>query len=303
MASDASSSAVAPSEALFPMRRRSSRMRPLVRFARTQPLATFGLAALVVGVIIALVGPSLVPKDPYATSIITGLEAPSGEHWFGTDNLGRDVFSRVIVATRFSLLLGLAATAVTLLIGVVIGLISGYLGGFVDVVIQRLVEAAMGIPFILFLLMVVTLVGASFTSIAIIIGGYGGITNSRVIRSAVLSVKEEMYMEAARSIGVPAWRILLMHVLPNIMATVIIVASLGLGAAILAESSLSFLGYGVPPPDPTWGQMMGIEARPYIIRGPWMAIFPGLVLTIVVFSINVLGDGLRDALDPRLRSR
>jgi peptide/nickel transport system permease protein len=151
--------------------------------------------------------------------------------------------------------------------------------------------------------MVVTLVGPSFTSIVIIIGSYGGITNSRVIRSAVLGTTSEVYIEAARSVGVPAWRILTLHVLPNIMATVIIIASLGLGSAILAESSLSFLGYGVPPPDPTWGQMMGIEARPYIIRGPWMAFFPGLALTIVVFSINVLGDGLRDALDPRLRGR
>jgi len=273
------------------------------QFIRNQPLATFGGVTLLLALVLAIIGPWLAPKDPYATSILNALQTPGGEHWFGTDNLGRDVFSRVLVATRFSLLLGVAATAVGITAATIMGLVTGYVGGKFDIIIQRLVDAAMGIPFILFLLMIVTMIGASFVSIAVVIGFYTGITNSRVVRGSVLGVKQEMYIEAARSVGVGPARILSHHVLPNVMATIIIITSLSLGASVLAESALSFLGYGVPPPDPTWGQMMGAEARPYINRGPWMAIFPGIALSIVVFSINVLGDGLRDALDPRLRGR
>jgi peptide/nickel transport system permease protein len=279
------------------------RLRATKRFVRSQPLASFGLAVLLLALVGAIVGPSVAPKDPYATSILDSLQTPGSGHWFGTDNLGRDVFSRVLVATRFSLLLGLAATFVGITMATTLGLFSGYAGGAVDSAIQRVVDAAMGIPFLLFLLMVVTMIGASFMTIALVIGFYNGVTNSRVIRGSVLGVKQEMYIEAARSVGVPPGIILIRHVLPNVMATVIIITSLTLGASVLAESSLSFLGYGVPPPDPTWGQMMGLEARPYITKGPWMAVFPGIALTIVVFSINVLGDGLRDALDPRLRGR
>ncbi|MGK2964006.1 MAG: ABC transporter permease [Tepidiformaceae bacterium] len=278
-------------------------MRSTKRFIRTQPLATFGAITLIIALIVAIIGPWVAPKDPYTTSILNALNSPSGENWFGTDNLGRDVFSRVIVATRFSLLLGVVATLAGIVIATILGLFSGYVGGFPDMIIQRLVDAAMGIPFILFLLMVVTMAGASFMSIALVIGFYNGITNSRVIRGSVLGVKEEMYVEAARSVGVPPYLILAKHVLPNVMATIIIITSLSLGASVLAESALSFLGYGVPPPDPTWGQMMGLEARPYITKGPWMAVFPGIALSVVVFSINVLGDGLRDVLDPRLRGR
>jgi len=287
----------------FETPRGNRRLTATKRFVRAQPLATFGLLVLMLALVVAVVGPSVAPKDPYETSILNSLQTPSSEHWFGTDNLGRDVFSRVLVATRFSLLLGVTATVAGIALATVLGLFSGYVGGTVDTVIQRLVDAAMGIPFLLFLLMVVTMIGASFMTIALVIGFYNGVTNSRVVRGSVLGVKQEMYIDAARSVGVPPGIILFRHVLPNVMATVIIITSLTLGASVLAESSLSFLGYGVPPPDPTWGQMMGIEARPYITKGPWMAVFPGIALTIVVFSINVLGDGLRDVLDPRLRGR
>lgn len=269
---------------------------------RTQPLATSGLFMLVLFVGIAIIGPSFVPKDPYQTSVLNALHSPNSENWFGTDNIGRDIFSRVIVATRFSLLLGLAATAIGVGMYTSLGLLSGYVSPKIDVFIQRIVDAAMAIPFLLFLLLVVTMAGPSFATIALVIGGYTGITNSRVIRGSVLTVKQEMYVEAARAVGVHPFRIATRHVLPNIMATVMIIASLSLGGSILAESALSFLGYGIPPPDPTWGQMMGAEARPYVTRGPWMAVFPGIALTIVVWSINVLGDGLRDVLDPRLRA-
>ena len=292
-----------PQPVTFETPHRNRRLVATTRFVRGQPLATFGLAVLILALVGAVVGPSLAPQDPYATSILNSLQTPGSDHWFGTDNLGRDVFSRVLVATRFSLLLGVAATIVGISLATAIGLFSGYVGGTVDSAIQRVVDAAMGIPFLLFLLMVVTMIGASFMTIALVIGFYNGVTNSRVIRGSVLGTKQEMYIEAARSVGVPPGIILLRHVLPNVMATVIIITSLTLGASVLAESSLSFLGYGVPPPDPTWGQMMGLEARPYITKGPWMAVFPGLALTIVVFSINVLGDGLRDVLDPRLRGR
>jgi peptide/nickel transport system permease protein len=271
------------------------------KFVVRQPLATFGLVVLVSFLVLALVAPFVVPKDPYETSILTSRRPPGTEHWFGTDNLGRDVFSRTLLATRFSMLLGLAATAVALGIAVAIGVGSGYVGGKVDTVVQRLVDAAMGIPFILFLLLVVTMAGATFFTIAAVIGLYQGITGSRVVRSAVLGVKEEVYVESARAVGASSWRLMLRYILPNVMAPIIIITSLNLGAAILAESGLSFLGYGVQPPDPTWGQMMGAEARPYVTRAPWMVIFPGAALSLAAFSINVLGDGLRDVLDPRLR--
>ncbi|MGH2588216.1 MAG: ABC transporter permease, partial [Dehalococcoidia bacterium] len=273
----------------------------LTRFVVRQPLATFGLVVLVLLLVLALVAPAVVPQDPFATSILDARQPPSTSHWFGTDNLGRDVFSRTVLATRFSMLLGLAATTVALVMSVVIGVGSGFLGGKVDTVTQRLVDAAMGIPFILFLLLVVTMAGATFLTIAAVIGLYQGITASRVVRGAALTVKEEVYVESARAVGASSWRLMVRYILPNVAAPIIIITSLNLGAAILAESGLSFLGYGVQPPDPTWGQMMGAEARPYVTRAPWMVIFPGAVLSLAVFSINVLGDGLRDALDPRLR--
>ena len=280
---------------------RSRPGRGLWRFAARQPLATLGLLVLTGFIVLAIVAPTVLSKDPYETSIVDRTKKPGAEHWFGTDNLGRDVFSRTILATRFSILLGLAATAVALVIGVVIGVGSGYAGGMTDNVIQRLVDAAMGIPFILFLLLIVNMAGASFLTIASVIGFYQGITGSRIVRSAVLGVKEEVYVESARSVGASTWRVMVRYILPNVAAPIIIITSLNLGAAILAESGLSFLGYGVKPPDPTWGQMMGAEARPYVTRAPWMVIFPGAALSLAVFSINVLGDGLRDILDPRLR--
>ncbi len=273
----------------------------LAHFAGRQPLATFGLIVLLFFLALAVVAPSVVPKDPLETSIITSRRPPGAEYWFGSDNLGRDVFSRVILATRFSILLGLAATIVGLAVSLAIGVLSGSAGGRADTVVQRLVDAAMGIPFILFLLLVVTMAGATFLTIATVIGLYQGITGSRLVRSAVLTVKEEAYVDAARAVGSTWGRIVGHHILPNILAPVIVITSLNLGAAILAESALSFLGYGVQPPNPTWGQMMGAEARPYVTRAPWMVIFPGAALSLAVFSINVLGDGLRDALDPRLR--
>jgi peptide/nickel transport system permease protein len=286
---------------LLPLPLPRRRLGALTRFTVRQPLATFGLAVLLFFLALAVAAPYVVPKDPIETSILTSRTPPGGEYWFGSDNLGRDVFSRVLLATRFSMLLGLAATLVGLVISLAIGIVSGFGGGRLDTIIQRLVDAAMGIPFILFLLLVVTMAGASFLTIATVIGLYSGITGSRIVRSAVLSVREEMYVEAARAVGASWGRLVMRHVLPNIMAPVIVITSLNLGASILAESALSFLGYGVQPPDPTWGQMMGAEARPYVTRAPWMVIFPGLALSLAVFSINVLGDGLRDALDPRMR--
>ena len=270
-------------------------------FVKRQPLAVFGLVVLAGFLILAVIAPAILPKDPYETSILTSREPPGREYWFGSDNLGRDVFSRTLLATRYSILLGLSATVVALVVSVLIGVGSGYVGGKVDTSVQRLVDAAMGIPFILFLLLIVNMAGATFLTIAAVIGFYQGITGSRVVRSAVLGVNEETYVESARAVGASSWRLMARYILPNVAAPIIIITSLNLGAAILAESGLSFLGYGVQPPEPTWGQMMGAEARPYVTRAPWMVIFPGIALSLAVFSINVLGDGLRDALDPRLR--
>lgn len=268
---------------------------------RRQPVGFVSALVLLAIVGVAAAAPVLSPYDPIQPIDGARLQSPSWDYWFGTDNASRDVLSRVIWGGRNSLLIGATAVALGLIGATTLGVLSGYFGGWVDNVIQRTTDAMMAIPGLLFVLFVVTILGTGRWPVLLAIAAGLIFPNSRIVRSATLGVRHSMYVEAARSIGAGSPRIILQHILPNIMAPIIIIATVSIGAAITIEASLSFLGLGVPPPDPTWGQMMGGRTRGFMLTAPWMALAPGLALTIVVFAFNMLGDSLRDVLDPRLR--
>lgn len=252
-------------------------------------------------VFVAIFAPLLTPHDPFAQDLTLRLRGPSLVSPAGTDQLGRDVLSRIILAARYSLGIGFGAVTVGIALGLFLGVTSAYGGPAADIIIQRFVDGVMSIPVILLLVLIVSLLSPGVLTVIVALGFSFGIRNSRVVRGVTLEVLTQDYIEAARVIGASWPRIILRYLLPNIAAPVIILASLGLAGAILAESIISFLGLGVPPPEPTWGQMLGITSRQYFTVAPWMAIAPGIALSAVVFAINIFGDGLRDRLDPRLR--
>ncbi len=227
--------------------------------------------------------------------------APSASFWFGTDNLGRDVFSRVIFGARVSVIVGLAGSAVATFLSTFIGVLSGYSRGKFDLILQRFVDAWMCLPGLVLLMVIMAMVGPSMWAVIVILGISWGINGSRIIRSAVISVKENMYVDAAVAIGCPLGKMFTRHILPNIMAPIIIIFSTNVPGIILAEASLSFLGFGVPPPDPSWGAMIGGKGYDYMFLAPWMVIWPGIALALTVFGVNMVGDAVRDILDPRLR--
>jgi peptide/nickel transport system permease protein len=276
------------------------RWRAARRLMRSQPLGAFGLLIIVVLVLMALFAPLLAPYDP--TNIDgRSLQAPSAEHPFGTDDKGRDVLSRVIYGSRTSLQVGIIATFVGVVGGALVGLLSGYFGGWTDTIFQRLIDALQAFPTLILALIMVAVVGNSITNLMVVVGiaiipGVG-----RVIRGIVLSERQNQYVEAARATGAGTARIVFRHLLPNLAAPLIVIATSLLAAAILVEAALSFLGLGTPPPTPSWGGDLSGQARRYFTHAPWMAIFPGLAISLVVFGFNLLGDALRDILDPRLR--
>ena len=282
----------------------------LVRLVKEKPLGTVGgvivLALLIAGIFADLswLGLPEVGLAPYGQNelhLTDRLSPPSTQYLLGTDNLGRDVLSRVIYGARISIFIGLGATALMALVSGTIGLTSGFLGGKVDLIVQRFVDAWMCFPMLFILLTVMAIVGGGIIQIILVLGITGGIGGSRVSRSAVIAIKANMYVEAARAIGVPTGRILTRHILPNIMPIVIIGISISIGGIILSEASLSFLGFGIPPPTPSWGGMLSGTGRRYMLVAPWMMLWPGLALTTVVFGLNMFGDAIRDILDPRLR--
>jgi peptide/nickel transport system permease protein len=259
-----------------------------------------GLAVVAFFAFVALAAPWLAPHDPLATSWSAVRQAPDAAYLFGADELGRDVLSRVIWGARASILAGVVSVTISLTLGVPLGMLSGYLGGWTDALISRVVDAMLACPFLILAIALAAFLGPSLTNAMIAIGVSATPVFIRLTRAQVLSAKTEEYVEAARALGNPHLRIALRHILPNIVAPLIVQATLAIAAAIIAEASLSFLGLGQQPPAPSWGSMLN-TAKNYVDQAPWMAIWPGLSIFLLVLSFNLLGDGLRDALDPRQR--
>jgi peptide/nickel transport system permease protein len=260
--------------------------------------AVAGLAVVLFFIALAVLAPLVSPYDPLATNWNVVRKPPSMLHLFGTDEIGRDVLARVIWGTRASLAAGLVSVSLALAVGVPIGLVSGYVGGFVDGTLMRMIDAMLAIPFLILAIALAAFLGPSLTNAMIAIGVSQTPIFARLTRGQVLSVKHEEYIEAARAIGNPHHRIVLRHIFPNIVPPLLVQATLAAAAAIIAEASLSFLGLGEQPPDPSWGSMLN-TAKNFISQAPWMAVWPGLAIFGLVLSLNLFGDGLRDALDPR----
>ena len=273
--------------------------RALLRLIRRRG-AMLGLAIVLIFVLIAVFAPLIAPQDPLQTSWSVVRKAPSAQYLFGTDEIGRDVLSRVIWGARASLLAGLVSVSIAMALGVPIGLLAGYMGGWVDGVISRFTDAMLAVPFLILAIALAAFLGPSLTNAMLAIGVSATPVFIRLTRGQVLAVKVEDFVEAARAVGNPHWRIALRHILPNILPPLIVQATLAIAAAVIAEASLSFLGLGQQPPAPSWGSMLN-TAKNYVDQAPWMAIWPGLSIFFLVLAFNLLGDGLRDALDPRQR--
>ena len=256
------------------------------RFVRRKPLGALGAVIVVALLVMAVFAERLAPYDYDETIRGARMKPPSAAHWLGTDNLSRDMWSRIVYGARVS---------------VTVGVSSGYFGGAYDLVVQRVVDAWLSFPYLVIVLSVMAVLGPGLLNVVLSLAVIIAAVNSRVIRGATIGVTQTTYVEAARALGCGHGRIILRHILPNVAATVIILATIGLGTAILAESALSFLGFGVPPPYPAWGAMLSGSGRTYMFRAPWMAIWPGVAISLAVFGFNMLGDALRDVLDPRLR--
>ena len=262
--------------------------------------AMLGLAVVLTFVLLAVFAPWIAPMDPIATSWSAIRKAPSAAHWFGTDDIGRDVLSRVIWGTRASLLAGVVSVSISLSLGVPIGLAAGFLGGWTDSLISRITDAFLACPVLILAIALAAFLGPSLTNAMIAIGVSATPVFVRLTRAQVINIRVEDYVEAARAVGNPPLRIALRHVMPNIAAPLIVQATLAIAAAVIAEASLSFLGLGQQPPAPSWGSMLN-TAKNFVDNAPWMAVWPGLSIFLLVLSFNLLGDGLRDALDPRQR--
>jgi len=273
----------------------------LVRLVKEKPLGTVGGIITLLLLLTGIFADFLAPYGMNEVHPAEALAPPSTRFWLGTDNLGRDMLSRVIFGARVSVIVGLAATTLSTLLSVVIGMLCGYIGGKFDLILQRFVDSIMCLPALVLLMVIISMIGPGMWSVIFVLGVRGGIIGSRIIRSAVIGIKENVYVEAARAIGCPTSRILTQHILPNIMAPTIIVFTTRVPGVILIEASLSFLGFGIPPPFPSWGGMLSGPGRTNMFLAPWMAIWPGLALSTVVYGINMFGDAVRDLLDPRLR--
>ncbi|MHB8577347.1 MAG: ABC transporter permease [Dehalococcoidia bacterium] len=273
----------------------------LIRLVRTKPLGLAGGIVVLALTLIALFAPVLAHYAPADIHPKFKLLGPSATWWLGTDNLGRDVYSRIIYGARVSLTVGFSSVGISIVLATAIGVVSGYFGGLFDTAVQRLVDGMIAFPGLILILTIVAIWGNTEKNVILAIAFFGVAGTSRIMRGATLSVRGLAFIEAAHAMGASNRRIILQHLLPNVMATAITLATLGLGSAILAEASLGFLGLGVPPPNPTWGNMLSGQARQFMQQAPWLAIFPGLVLSLAIFGFNMLGDALRDLLDPRLR--
>lgn len=270
--------------------------------ARRYPLGCVGLAIVLTFILVALFAPYITAHDPLATNPSISLAKPAAAHVMGTDFMGRDLFSRVVHGARTSLAVAFGATLLGVFFGVLIGLASGYLGGWIDLTTQRVIDMLQSLPTLILAMAMAAALGPSLTNTIIAIAIPKLPSIARVIRASTLSLREMPFVEAARAMGMSEMRIALRHILPNTLAPLIVLATAGLGSAILVEASLSFLGLGVPEPHPSWGRMLSESAAEYVRTAPWLVIFPGLAITFAVFGTNLLGDALRDLLDPRQRT-
>ena len=272
-----------------------------IRLIKEKPLGTVGAVVTLFMLFVGIFAGWLAPHGMNEMFTSYVMVPPSAQFPFGTDNLGRDIFSRVIYGARISVIVGLTATFISVVISTTIGVMCGYIGGKFDLIVQRFVDAFMCVPGLVLLMVIVSMVGPGMWQIIIILGIQGGIGGSRMMRGIVFGIKENTYLQAALAIGDSTWIILTRHILPNILAPIIIIFSMNVPGTILAESGLSFLGFGIPPPNPSWGGMLSGDARTYMFQAPWMALWPGLALSIMVYGVNMFGDAVRDLLDPRLR--
>lgn len=265
-------------------------------------MTRLGAAIVLTVVVAAIAGPWLVPFDPSAQELALRLEGPTGLHWFGLDELGRDIFARILVGARISLMVGVVVVGVSASIGIVLGSIAGYFGGRIDEAISRVIDILLAFPGLLLAIAMVAVLGPSLTNVVLALSLIGWVGYARLVRGQVLRARELEFVQAARALGASTPRILVRHVVPTALPAVTVQATLGMGSAILAEAALSFLGLGVQPPDPSWGTMLSY-GRAHMLEAPHLTIFPGLAIAILVLGFNFLGDGLRDALDPAAAGR
>lgn len=277
-------------------------LKGIWKFTHRKPLGAISALIAIGLVVMAVAAPVIATHDPKEITL-DRFQAPSSEYWFGTDSFGRDIYSRVIYGSRLSLTISLTAVAIGTIFGTAVGLISAYVGGRTDMVIQRFVDAMLSFPGLVFAIALVGLVGPSVKNVAIAIGIVTAPSMARIVRGPVFAIKENAYVEAARALGGRSERVMLRHILPNLLPLIIVISTSRLGAAILVESGLSFLGLGPSPDQPTWGQMLSGDALYTLEVAWWLAIFPGMAITLVVLAFNLLGDAMRDVLDPHLRGR
>ena len=273
----------------------------VIQLVRRKPLGAIGALVFVVFLTCGIFAGALAPHGMNEINPLYRMKPPSLAFPLGTDNLGRDMLSRILYGAQLSVIIGFCAAGLATALSVLIGLTTGYLGGRFDLVMQRFVDAWMTFPDLVILIAVVSVVGPGMLQLIVTLGLLYGIAGSRIIRGAVVAVREDVYVHAAQSLGARTRRILWRHILPNVLPPIIVLFTTRVGIVILAEAGLSFLGLGVPPPAPTWGGMLAGSGRAYMYQGPWLALAPGLCLTIVVYAVNMFGDALRDVLDPRMR--
>jgi peptide/nickel transport system permease protein len=289
-------------DTIAPERKTRSRLTGFtLRLVKEKPLGNVGAVITLLLLLTGIFADFLAPYGMNQINAGPTLLGPSPDHWLGTDNLGRDLLTRVIYGARTSVIVGLVSTTMATIIATVLGMLSGYLGGAFDLIVQRFIDSWLCFPSILVLMMLISITGPGMWPVILVLGISCGIASTRIIRGATLSVKANIYVEAAVAIGCPTGKVLLRHVLPNIMAPIIILYSTLVPYTILTEATLSFLGFGIPAPAASWGGMLSGSGRTYMFLNPWMAIWPGLALSITVYAVNMFGDALRDILDPRLK--
>ncbi len=273
----------------------------VIRLVKEKPLGTVGGVIVLVMFVTGIFADAIAPEGYNEVHPLESLTPPSAQYILGTDSIGRDLLSRIIFGARISMIVGLAGASLCVFVAAIIGTLSGFLAGKFDIIMQRFVDTWMCFPSLFIILTVMSILGRGLPQVILVLGISSGIRSSRVVRSAVIGIKENVYVEAATAIGAPTRRILFRHILPNIMAPIIIIFTITMGGMILMEATISFLGFGIPPPIPSWGGMLSGQARRCMMMAPWLALWPGLALSIAIYGINMLGDAVRDILDPRMR--